>query len=465
MVLNMLFKNPTSDQADREPAAMAELRPRICVVGVGGAGCNAVRHMIRNGLERVDFVAADTDVQTLDASPASTRILLREKVSGRIAADPRRQSPADRELDDDIAEALRGAQMCFIAAGMGGGTGTGAAIRIACWARRNNILTVAAVTKPFRFEGSRRYLAAERGIEELRRAVDTLIVIPNQNLLHGAAPDATVTAAFEAADAVLEQGVRSITDLIVNPGIVNLDFNDVRGIMEGMGKAVLGTGEGEGADRAVKAAQAAVANPLLDGALDGANHLIISIVGGDDMRLVEIDEAARYITSRVHPEAQIIWGSSQDVAMDGRIRVSVIATGLDAAAGKALRPRRTTSCRFRKHQAQPSAIYNQGFYFSTCRNCGEDMIRTGSDWQAVPKGLRVVWPGSAPAARSAPASKPARRGARRGWLRLRVSPVSLVTAGLRCVGWFGGDALRAVRGRWAARSRRRGVLLLPGAAS
>jgi cell division GTPase FtsZ len=352
--------------------------------------------------------------------------------------------------------------MCFIAAGMGGGTGTGAAIRIACWARRNNILTVAAVTKPFRFEGSRRYLAAERGIEELRRAVDTLIVIPNQNLLSAATPDATVTAAFEAADAVLEQGVRSITDLIVNPGIVNLDFSDVRGIMEGMGKAVLGTGEGEGADRAVKAAQAAVANPLLDGALDGANHLIISIVGGEDMRLVEIDEAARYITGRVHPEAQIVWGSSQDPNMNGRIRVSVIATGLDSPASNALRPRRTSSCRFRKHQAQPSAIYNQGFYFSTCRNCGEDMIRTGSEWHAVPKGLRVVWPGTAPASRPMPAEKPRRKRAPRNWGRIGLSPFSLAAAGLRCLAWWGGDKLRTARRRWSANGRRGNMLLLPG---
>ena len=464
MVLTKLFKSAAEPAAEVSVADL-ELRPRICVVGVGGAGCNAVRHMIRNGLERVEFVAVDTDVQTLDASPATTRVLLREKMSGRIPVDARRQSLADSAFDQELGHALRGAQMCFIAAGMGGGTGTGAALRIASWARENGILTVAAVTKPFRFEGRRRYLAAERGIEELRRAVDTLIVIPNQNLLRTSDPDATVTAAFEAADDVLEQGVRSITDLIVNPGIVNLDFSDVRAVMEGMGKAVLGSGIGEGAGRGIKAAQAAVANPLLDGALDGANHLIISIVGGADMRLVEIDEAARYITSRVHPEAQIIWGSSQDASMDGKIRVSVVATGLESPAGKALRPRRTAGCRFRRHQAQPSAIYNQGFYFSTCRNCGEDMIRTGSEWQVVPKGLRVVWPGSAPVARATqPAGAPRRAGAGK-WVARGLAPLYLAAAGIRVFAWRGSDAVRTLRSRWMRRSRRQGVLLLPAVVS
>ena len=458
MVMTKLFRN-TAQADTAAPAPAPGLRPRICVVGVGGAGCNAVRHMIRNGLDRVEFVVADTDVQTLDASPAQTRILLREKPTGRIPVDPRRQSSADSALDAEIAEALEGAQMCFIAAGMGGGTGTGAALRIASWARSRGILTVAAVTKPFRFEGRRRYLAGERGIEELRRAVDTLIVIPNQNLLRTAAADATVTAAFEAADAVLEQGVRSITDIIVNPGIVNLDFSDVRGIMEGMGKAVLGTGQSEGADRAVKAAQAAVANPLLDGALDGASHLIISIVGGEDMRLIEIDEAARFITGRVHPEAQIVWGSSQDPTMSGKIRVSVVATGLDSAAAKALRPRRTSPCRFRKHQAQPSAIYNQGFYFSTCRSCGEDMIRTGSEWQAVPKGLRVVWPGSAPATRATAPRPERRRLAPRKWVARGLSPVYLAAAGIRVLAWRGSDAFRSLLRRWERRGPG-GVLLL-----
>jgi cell division protein FtsZ len=236
--------------------------------------------------------------------------------------------------------------------------------------------------------------------------------------------------------------------------------------MEGMGKAVLGTGEADGGGRAVKAAQAAVANPLLDGALDGANHLIISIVGGEDLRLVEIDEAARYITDRVHPEAQIIWGSSQDALMNGRIRVSVVATGLDSPAGRALRPRRTSPCRFRRHQAQPSAIYNQGFYFSTCRNCGEDMIRTGSDWQAVPKGLRVVWPGSAPSPRTAPARRPRRKSAGRApsaWLVRGLSPIYVAMAGIRLLTWKGSDALRGLGRGWARRSRPGGVLLLPGA--
>ena len=466
MVLTSLFRSRASQLEAQEQSPTVELRPRICVVGVGGAGCNAIRHMIGNGLDRVEFVAADTDVRTLDASPAETRILLREKTSGRLVVDRARQSPADRALDEEIAAALTGAQMCFIAVGMGGNTGTGAALRIAAWAREHDILTVAAVTKPFRFEGRRCYLAAERGIEELRRAVDTMIVIPNENLLRSAAPDATVTAAFEAADAVLEQGVRSIVDLIVNPGIVNLDFSDVRAIMRGMGKAVLGTGEADGAGRAVVAAQAAVSNPLLDGALDGANHLIISIVGGEDMRLVEIDQAARYITGRVHPEAQIIWGSSQDVGMNGRIRVSVVATGLDSPAARALRPRRTSSCRFRKHQAQPSAIYNQGFYFSTCRNCGEDMIRTGSDWQVVPKGMRVVWPGSAPAATGRPAGV-APRASRKPAARTRaggLSPASLAGAALRMLLWRAGDTVRRLRRRHAER-RPGGVLLLPGGAS
>ncbi|HEY0044532.1 MAG TPA: cell division protein FtsZ [Allosphingosinicella sp.] len=445
-MIEKLFAVRTPLFGRTEAAAPVITTPRIVVVGAGGAGCNALRHMIRNGVSRVDFVAADSDARALEASEAPVRVLIGE--GGGLAAP--------------IA-ALEGAQMCFIAAGMGGIAGTRAAAEIAAHARARGILTVAAVTRPFGFEGRRRAWTALRGIEELRRAVDTLIVLPNEKLLRAAGPEAKVTDAFAAADAVLENGVRSITDLIVNPGIVNLDFADVRSIMQGMGKAVLGTGEGTGEQRALDAARAAIDNPLLDGAVEGATHLIVSIVGGEDMRLADIDAAAGCVTARVHPEAQIVWGSAQDKAMAGRIRVSVVATGIEPPAGRALRPsQRRLACRFRRHEAQPSALYGQGFYFSTCRHCGEDMIRSGAKWRTVPAGFRVVWPGSAPAhPRSAAAAKPAPRKAKRRARSKGPAAGREALAGIKQTLSRTVERVRNEARRLAARLLHRDMLMLP----
>ena len=310
-----------------------ELRPRISVIGVGGAGGNAVSNMIRSGVAGVDFVVANTDAQALRDSPADRIVQLGRGVTGGLGAGSRAevgQAAAEESLDE-IGRMLDGAHMCFIAAGLGGGTGTGAAPIIARVARDKGILTVGVVTKPFAFEGARRARAAELGLEALRQSVDTLIVIPNQNLFRVASAATTFKAAFDLADEVLQQGVRGITDLMVMPGMINLDFADIRTIMAGMGKAMMGTGEATGDDRALRAAEQAIANPLLDEALAGARGLIISIQGGDDMRLMEVDEVAMHIKEMVDPEADIIWGSTFNHALEGRIRVSVVATGIDSA--------------------------------------------------------------------------------------------------------------------------------------
>jgi cell division protein FtsZ len=310
-----------------------ELRPRISVIGVGGAGGNAVANMIRSGVAGVDFVAANTDAQALRDSPADKIIQLGRAMTGGLGAGSRAEigkAAADESLAE-IDKMLEGAHMCFIAAGLGGGTGTGAAPVIAKAARDKGILTVGVVTKPFAFEGTRRARAAEQGLEELQRNVDTLIVIPNQNLFRVASPATTFKAAFDLADEVLQQGVRGITDLMVMPGMINLDFADIRTIMAGMGKAMMGTGEATGDDRALRAAEQAISNPLLDEALAGARGLIISIQGGDDMRLMEVDEVAMHIKEMVDPEADIIWGSTFNSSLEGRIRVSVVATGIDSS--------------------------------------------------------------------------------------------------------------------------------------
>ena len=310
-----------------------ELRPRISVIGVGGAGGNAVANMIRSGVAGVDFVAANTDAQALRDSPADRIVQLGRCMTGGLGAGSRAEigRAAAEESLADIEKMLDGAHMCFIAAGLGGGTGTGAAPIIAKAARDKGILTVGVVTKPFAFEGTRRARAAEQGLEELQRNVDTLIVIPNQNLFRVASPATTFKAAFDLADEVLQQGVRGITDLMVMPGLINLDFADIRTIMAGMGKAMMGSGEATGEDRALRAAEQAISNPLLDEALAGARGLIISIQGGEDMRLMEVDEVAMHIKEMVDPEADIIWGSTFNNALEGRIRVSVVATGIDSA--------------------------------------------------------------------------------------------------------------------------------------
>ncbi|QIQ86811.1 cell division protein FtsZ [Erythrobacter sp.] len=320
------------------PAAAEELAPRITVIGVGGAGGNAIANMIAAEIEGVDFIVANTDAQSLSSSPAEKRIQLGPDITGGLGAGARPEvgKAAAEETVAEIEEALDGVNMCFIAAGMGGGTGTGAAPVIAEAARRKGVLTVGVVTKPFLFEGTRRMRAAEAGIAELQQCVDTLIVIPNQNLFLVAKAETTFKEAFQLADEVLQQGVRSITDLMVMPGLINLDFADVRSVMSEMGKAMMGTGEGEGENRALEAAEQAIANPLLDGvSMQGAKGVIISIIGGEDMKLLEVDEAANHIRELVDEDANIIWGSAFNPDLDGKIRVSVVATGIEQGASSA----------------------------------------------------------------------------------------------------------------------------------
>ncbi|MBX7457944.1 cell division protein FtsZ [Qipengyuania sp. 1NDH17] len=314
------------------PASSDDMRPKIMVVGVGGAGGNAIANMIDSEIEGVDFIVANTDAQALATSPAEKRLQLGPDITGGLGAGARPEvgKAAAEETVEDIEDALDGVNMCFIAAGMGGGTGTGAAPVIAEAARRKGVLTVGVVTKPFLFEGTRRMRSAEAGIDELQKHVDTLIVIPNQNLFLVAKADTTFKEAFALADEVLQQGVRSITDLMVMPGLINLDFADVRSVMSEMGKAMMGTGTAEGDNRALEAAERAIANPLLDGvSMAGAKGVIISIIGGEDMKLLEVDEAANHIRELVDEDANIIWGSAFNPDLDGQIRVSVVATGID----------------------------------------------------------------------------------------------------------------------------------------
>jgi len=318
-----------------------ELRPRISVIGVGGAGGNAVANMMRADVQGVDFIVANTDAQALNTSTSDRRIQLGLKITQGLGAGSRPEigRAAAEETIEEIERALEGAHMCFIAAGMGGGTGTGAAPVIAKAARDRGILTVGVVTKPFAFEGARRGRSADTGIEELQQHVDTLIVIPNQNLFRLANSETTFKEAFEMADEVLQQGVRGITDLMVMPGLINLDFADVRSVMGEMGKAMMGTGEASGDNRAIEAAEKAISNPLLDGvSMKGAKGVIISITGGEDMRLMEVDEAASHIKELVDPDANIIWGSAFNNDLDGKIRVSVVATGIEAEIAQQPQP-------------------------------------------------------------------------------------------------------------------------------
>ncbi len=320
------------------PPHVDELKPRITVIGVGGAGGNAIANMIAAQVDGVDFIVANTDAQALNASPAERRIQLGPRITEGLGAGSRPDigRAAAEETISEVIDALSGAHMCFIAAGMGGGTGTGAAPVIAKAAKEKGILTVGVVTKPFTFEGSRRSRSADAGIDELQKHVDTLIVIPNQNLFLIANPNTTFKEAFQMADEVLQQGVRGITDLMVMPGLINLDFADVRSVMEEMGKAMMGTGEADGDGRALAAAEKAIANPLLDGvSMRGAKGVIVSITGGEDMRLMEVDEAANHIRELVDPDANIIWGSAFNETLNGKIRVSVVATGIDVDAAAA----------------------------------------------------------------------------------------------------------------------------------
>jgi cell division protein FtsZ len=314
---------------------LQKLKPRIVVIGVGGAGGNAVNNMIRSGLMGVDFVVANTDAQALSGSQAETRLQLGLKCTQGLGAGSRPEigRAAAEETLEQIEHTMDGSHMCFITAGMGGGTGTGAAPIVAKSARERGILTVAVVTKPFAFEGARRMRLAEEGIAELQKHVDTLIIIPNQNLFRIATPQTTFSEAFGIADEVLQAGVRSITDLMVMPGLI---------------KAMMGTGEAEGPTRATEAAQAAIANPLLDEvSLRGAKGVIINITGGMDLTLFEVDEAANHIRDLVDPDANIIVGSAFNEELNGKMRVSVVATGIDAAAQAiATSPARQTNSAF-----------------------------------------------------------------------------------------------------------------------
>ncbi|MFC3166787.1 cell division protein FtsZ [Paracoccus fontiphilus] len=323
-----------------------ELKPRITVFGVGGAGGNAVNNMIEKNLDGVEFVVANTDAQALASSRAGNRIQMGPKVTEGLGAGakPAIGAKAAEETIEDIVDHLMGAHMCFITAGMGGGTGTGAAPIIAQAAREMGILTVGVVTKPFQFEGTKRMRQADEGIEALHKVVDTLLIIPNQNLFRIANEKTTFTEAFALADDVLYQGVKGVTDLMVKPGLINLDFADVRSVMDEMGKAMMGTGEASGENRAQEAAERAIANPLLDEvSLNGAKGVLINITGGYDMTLFELDEAANVIRDKVDSDANIIVGSTLDPDMDGSIRVSVVATGIDAsvAAADVPAPRRS----------------------------------------------------------------------------------------------------------------------------
>jgi len=317
------------------PKEEQDLKPRITVVGVGGAGGNAVNNMIRSNLIGCEFVVCNTDAQAMKQGVAERRIQLGVTVTRGLGAGSRPDVGriAAEETLEEIMASLEGSNMVFITAGMGGGTGTGAAPVIARAAREAGILTVGVVTKPFHFEGTHRMRLAEAGIIELQKFVDTLIIIPNQNLFRVANERTTFADAFKMADDVLHSGVRGVTDLMVMPGLINLDFADIRAVMSEMGKAMMGTGEAEGDRRAIDAAEAAISNPLLeDVSMKGARGVLINITGGPDMTLFEVDEAANRIREEVDPEANIIFGSTFDDKLAGRMRISVVATGIDAEA-------------------------------------------------------------------------------------------------------------------------------------
>jgi cell division protein FtsZ len=309
-----------------------ELQPRLLVLGVGGAGGNAINEMIDNGLQGVEFVAVNTDAQDLKLSKAKARIQIGLNLTKGLGAGAKLdigQAAADESLNE-IVNCLQGANMVFIAAGMGGGTGTGAAHVIARAAKELNILTVGVVTLPFLYEGPSRMRRAQQGLEELRKHVDTIIVIPNQNLFKIANEQTTFEESFNLSNNVLMHGVQSVTDLMVRPGIINLDFADVETVMASMGKAMMGTGESEGEGRAIKAADMAISNPLIDDyTLKGAKGLLVNITGGKDLKLFEVDEVVNKIRAEVDAEAEVIIGAITDSALDGKIRVSIVATSLD----------------------------------------------------------------------------------------------------------------------------------------
>lgn len=329
-------------------------QPQITVVGVGGAGGNAVRNMIEAELKGVRFAVANTDVQAMEQNSADLKIKLGENITQGLGAgaNPEVGAAAAEESYEDLCDAVRGSNMVFITAGMGGGTGSGAAPVVARAAKEQGILTVAVVTKPFSFEGSRRMRVAESAIEELQKQVDTVIVIPNQNLFRIATERTTLHEAFKMADEVLYKGVRGVTDLMIVPGFINLDFNDVKTVMSEMGQAMMGTGQAEGERRSIMAAEMAISSPLLDGiSMNGAKGVLINITGGSDMTLYEVDEAANRIREEVDPDANIIFGTAFDPDLEGFIRVSVVATGLPSAQ----KPQRRATTQ----QVNPNMLANQ----------------------------------------------------------------------------------------------------------
>ena len=341
---------------------LRELKPRIVVLGVGGAGGNAINNMIDCGVQGVEFVAANTDAQALKHNKAPCKMQLGTNLTRGLGAGAKSdigQAAAEESLNE-LINLLQGANMVFITAGMGGGTGTGAAPVIARAAKDLNLLTVAVVTKPFIFEGPGRLKAAERGLEELKRYVDTSIIIPNQNLFKVANEKTTFPQAFKMADNVLMQGVRGITDLIVKPGLINLDFADIETVMKGMGKAMMGTGEAEGDKRAIMSAEAALANPLIDEySLKGARGLLINITGGNDITLFEVDEAANKIRAEVDPSAEILVGSTFEESLGGKMRVSIVATGLGGEAAINNKPVVSMMRHINNRNNGYSTIYNR----------------------------------------------------------------------------------------------------------
>ncbi len=344
------------------------LKPTITVIGVGGAGGNAVNNMIESSVEGVKFVVANTDAQSIENSKCTNRIQLGTTVTQGLGAGsyPEVGKAAAEESAEEILDYLQGSNMVFVTAGMGGGTGTGAAPVVARLAREQGILTVGVVTKPFHFEGTHRMRVAELGLQELQKYVDTMIVIPNQNLFRIADKNTTFLDAFRLADSVLKSGVKGVTDLMVMPGLINLDFADVRSVMSEMGKAMMGTGESDGENRAIKAAEAAIANPLLDNvSMQGARGVLINITGGADMTLFEVDEAANRIREEVDENANIIFGSTFDSALEGKIRVSVVATGIDVDANNYMNaPKAAPRAAIESRETmtlQPQAIEDNAF--------------------------------------------------------------------------------------------------------
>jgi cell division protein FtsZ len=346
------------------PADVPELKPKITVIGVGGAGGNAVNNMIQSHLEGVDFVVANTDAQALAQSRTDRRIQLGTQTTQGLGAGSRPDIGriAAEETYEEILSQIDGSNMVFITAGMGGGTGTGAAPVIARVAKEKGILTVGVVTKPFHFEGAHRMRTAEAGISELQNYVDTLIIIPNQNLFRVATERTTFADAFKMADDVLHSGVRGVTDLMMMPGLINLDFADIRTVMSEMGKAMMGTGEAEGEKRSTRAAEAAISNPLLDDtSMKGARGVLINITGGPDMTLFEVDEAANRIRDEVDPDANIIFGSTFDDKLTGKMRVSVVATGIEAELQAQPRPTIVQLSGGKRDLPQPAPVVAPAF--------------------------------------------------------------------------------------------------------